>query len=140
MLKSFVFDNLKEKELIIMFHSFNPSPTKKHIGDCVIRALCAVLNQDWDTVYCGLAYQGYVLKDLPSSNAVWAHYLTKKGFKRYFLDNYPLYYTVADFAADHPKGRYVLGTGTHAVAIIDGDIWDSWHSEHEIPIYYFSKN
>ena len=48
-------------------------------------------------------------------------------------------YTVADFAAGHPTGRYILGTGEHAVAVVDGDIIDSWDSSQEIPIYYFTK-
>lgn len=48
-------------------------------------------------------------------------------------------YTVGDFASDHPRGRYVLGTGKHAVAIVDGDVIDSWDSRGEIPKYYFVK-
>ena len=123
-----------------MYEYYNINPLGKNVGDCVIRAICAVLNEDWDTVYCGLAVEGYVTKDLLSSNVVWSQYLFRKGFKRYFLpDTCPLCYTVADFANEHPHGRFVLGTGTHAVAVIDGDIWDSWHSENEIPLYYFSK-
>ena len=58
---------------------------------------------------------------------------------RVILDDYPDYYTVQDFCIDHPKGTYVLGTGTHAVAVVDGYYYDAWDSGKEIPIYYFSK-
>ena len=58
---------------------------------------------------------------------------------RIILDEYPDYYTVEDFCTDHPKGTYVLGTGSHAVAVVDGCYFDAWDSGSEIPIYYFSK-
>ena len=48
-------------------------------------------------------------------------------------------YTISDFAADHPSGSYIIGTGEHAVAVVDGNIIDSWDSSKEIPLYYFTK-
>ena len=47
--------------------------------------------------------------------------------------------TVREFAKDHPEGKYILGTGTHAVAVIDGDYIDTWDSGDEVPIYYFQE-
>ena len=58
---------------------------------------------------------------------------------RIILDEYPDYYTVEDFCADHPKGTYVLGTGSHAVAVVDGFYYDAWDSGNEIPIYYWKE-
>jgi hypothetical protein len=46
---------------------------------------------------------------------------------------------VADFAADHNKGTYILGTGRHAVTVKDGNWLDSWDSGAECPIYYYTK-
>jgi hypothetical protein len=46
---------------------------------------------------------------------------------------------VEDFCKDHPKGIYVLGTGTHALTVVDGNYIDVWDSGQEIPIYYFTK-
>jgi len=33
--------------------------------------VCAALDIDWDTAYWDIAEKGYVLADMPSSNAVW---------------------------------------------------------------------
>ena len=119
---------------------FNPNPNGSRVGDCVIRAISAVTGQDWNSTYTGAALQGYILGDMPSANHVWRAYLTSKGFQRAIIpDACPDCYTVDDFANDHPKGRFVLGTGNHAVAVVDGMVWDTWDSRNEIPIYYFYK-
>ena len=66
---------------------FNPNPRRNSVGDCVIRAISKVTNQDWDTTYLGVALQGYIVKDMPSSNNVWGGYLYSKGFNRYVIPN-----------------------------------------------------
>lgn len=119
---------------------YNPNPFGAKVGDCVIRAISAATQQDWDSTYTGLTFQGFVLKDMPSSNYVWGEYLRSKGFERAHIPNScPVCYTVDDFADDHPNGCYVLGTGTHAVAVISGEVWDSWDSRGEVPIYFYKK-
>lgn len=123
-----------------MMKYYNPNPQKKNVGDCVIRAISKALNIAWDDVYVGLCVYGFSMCDMPSSNAVWGAYLQDNGFERHILPNIcPNCYSIADFAADNPIGRYIVATGTHAVAVIDGIIWDSWNSENETPIYYFVK-
>lgn len=118
----------------------NLNPFGKHVGDCVVRALSLALDQDWDTTYLELMSQGFSMKDMPSSNAVWGQYLKNKGFKRYIIpDECPDCYTVAEFCADNPQGVYILGTGTHVVTVKDGSYYDTWDSGREIPIYYFEK-
>ena len=118
----------------------NPNPVGRETGDCVIRAICAVTGQDWDTTYTAAALQGYILKDMPSANHVWRAYLKSRGFKMAVIpDTCPDCYTVGDFAGEHKKGVYLLGTGQHAVAVIDGAVCDTWDSRQEIPIYYFYK-
>jgi hypothetical protein len=119
---------------------FNPNPRGYKTGDCVIRAICAVTGQTWEETYTGAALQGYVLSDMPSANHVWRAYLKSLGFNMYAIPNtFPDCYTVADFADDHPKGRYVLGLGNHAIGIVDGVCYDTWNSLSESPIYYFAE-
>lgn len=123
-----------------MWKFCNVNPQANLVGDCVIRALSLALDQDWDTTYMGVVAKGYEMKDMPSSNSVWGAYLKHNGFKKYVIpDECPDCYTVDDFCKDHPHGKYVLATGTHAVTAISGDYYDTWDSGSEIPIYYFKK-
>lgn len=123
------------------FIFFNPNPDKIMVGDCVIRAISIALEQDWETSFIGVALVGFEKHDMPSSNDVWREYLEQKGFKRYALPNTcPSCYTVKDFCKDNPKGRYILGTGTHAVAVVNGDYYDIWDSGDEVPLYFFYRS
>ena len=123
-----------------MYVFFNPNPERKLVGDCVIRAISKLLNQPWERTYIDLVIQGYILADMPSSDVVWQAYLKRHGFNRYVIPNTcPDCYTVADFAADHPTGNYLLFVGQHVVTVVDGDYYDSWDSGYRVPIYYFTK-
>ena len=119
-------------------HYYKPNPYGSKVGDCVVRAISAATGQDWDTTYTGLALQGFVLKDMPSANYVWGEYLRSKGFEKDYLPKTcPLCYTIDEFADAHSNGVYVIGTGDHAVCIIDGVILDSWNSKNSIVDYYY---
>lgn len=123
-----------------MWKQHNENPIKNNrVGDCVIRAISTALNQDWVKTYAELCVQGLMFCDLPSSNAVWGSYLAHKGYKRSVIPNNCNCYTVEDFCKDHPNGTYILGTGTHALTVVDGDYYDVWNSGNETPIYYFTK-
>lgn len=124
-----------------MFVFCNPNPEKNLVGDCVIRAISIALNQDWQTTFLGVTVKGFELYDMPSSNNVWGAYLEEKGFERLsILNTCPNCYTIKDFCKDNPKGIYIIGTGSHAVAIIDGNYYDTWDSGDEVPIYFFERN
>lgn len=119
---------------------YNPSPVGRSVGDCAVRALTKALGVDWETAYARLAYGGYHMADMPSSNAVIAAILRKEGYYRHIVpDTCPDCYTISDFADDHPDGLYVVGTGNHIVSIENGVVFDSWNSLGEIPIFYWSK-
>lgn len=122
-----------------MWIEYNSNPLGIRVGDCVIRAISRALDVSWERVYVELCVQGFMLGDLPSSNAVCSSYLRHKGFKRRTIEDCPDCYSVEDFCKDHPKGVYVIGTGTHAVAIIDGCYYDAWRSGGEPVVYYFEK-
>lgn len=124
----------------MVYIDFNPNPKQKRVGDCVIRAICKATDQKWDEVYMKICLQGFKMSDMPSSNPVWGSYLKQRGFLQVTIPNTcPDCYTVDDFSKEHPEGVYVLGTGTHVVAVVDGDYYDAWDSGKEIPVYYFRR-
>ena len=123
-----------------MWVKYNPSPVGAKVGDCSVRAITAALGVDWESAYVLLCNAGFQMADMPSSNAVISAVLRKHGFYRKAIpDTCPNCYTVRDFCREYSKGVYVLGTGSHVVAVIDGDYYDSWDSGDEIPQYYWEE-
>ena len=119
---------------------FNPNPKGKMVGDCVIRALSKILGYDWDRCYAEIVAEGFMLCDMPSSNYVWGSYLKHKGFVRMNLpDTCPECYTLEKFCADHPRGEFIVATGTHVIAVVNSNVYDSWNSLDEIVTYYWRK-
>ena len=119
---------------------YNPSPTGRNVGDCAVRAVAKALGVDWETAFALIANNAFQMADMPSSNSVWGSVLRQNGFMRTGLpQTCPDCYTAEEFAAEHPKGIYVLGFGNHVATIIDGIIYDSWDSSKEIPQYYWHK-
>lgn len=119
---------------------YNPNPARKLVGDCVIRAIAKTTNKEWEDTYLDIVMKGYMMHDMPSSNAVWGAYLQDKGFRRYLIpDTCPECYTVAQFCIDNPNLTGILATGTHVIAVQDGNYFDTWDSGNEVPIYYWRK-
>ena len=124
-----------------MYSYFNPNPIKnKRVGDCVVRALSKATGKSWEETYIELCLLGYIMGDLPSSNAVWDNYLKSQGFVRDIVSaDCPSCYTIKDFCEEHPQGVFVIGTGSHAVCIENGCIFDTWRSDDEVPVYFYKK-
>ena len=123
-----------------MFVELNNNPLNKSVGDCVISSISLAEGKSWDEVFLDLMERAFEEKDISSSNSVWSGYLRDLGYRRHIIpDTCPNCYTIADFAADHPTGTFVLATGTHAVTCIHGNHYDTWDSGREVPIYYFEK-
>lgn len=123
-----------------MYIYTNINPASAIVGDCVVRAIAFATDSDWDSVYLGLCLQGYLMKDMPNANNVWGVYLRTRGFERHIIPNTcPDCYTVRDFCTDNPIGVFVLATGSHVIAIVDGNYYDTWDSGNEVPIYFWSK-
>ena len=119
---------------------YNPNPMGRRVGDCAIRAISAALDVDWETAFELIAAAAYKMGDMPSSDSVWGSVLRQNGFYREAIPNTcPDCYSAADFAADHPRGVYVLGFGGHVATVRDGVIWDSWNSSNELPQYYWYR-
>lgn len=123
------------------FVLYNPNPNKRRTGDCVIRALSIATGYDWERLYIELCMQGFMIGAWGDDNAVWGTYLMGRGFKVQAIPNRcPDCYTVRDFCEDHPRGVYILATGDHVVAAVDGDYMDLWDSGDEIPTHFYWRD
>lgn len=112
----------------------------KSVGDCVVRAMSKLLDEDWLNTYIDLCYRGALACDMPSSNMVWSAYLRELGYNRFSIPNTcPNCYTIKDFCVDHPRGAFMVAVGDHVVAVVNGDYYDAWDSGNEIPISYYYR-
>lgn len=117
-----------------MYIHVNPNPNGIYVGDCVIRAIAIATDTSWDYTYIMVALEGLKMKNLPDSNEVWGSYLRSIGFRQILLpDDCPNCYSIREFCYDYPYGTYILATGSHLVAVIDGDYYDAWDSGSEVP-------
>lgn len=117
-----------------MYIHVNPNPNGIYVGDCVIRAIAIATDTSWDYTYIMVALEGFKMKNLPDSNEVWGSYLRSIGFRQILLpDDCPNCYSIREFCYDYPYGIYILATGSHVVAVIDGDYYDAWDSGSEVP-------
>lgn len=122
-----------------IFYNANPSGLRDE-GDCVIRAISKVMNMSWDDVAIDLSMMMVTNKRMITSNALWGEYLTLNGFVRRGLpDSCPNCFTIEDFCRMFPSGRYVVCTGSHVVAVVDGNFYDTFDCSQEIATYYFEK-
>ncbi len=123
-----------------VYRYLNINPGRNDTIDCTIRAVSLALDQSWEKTFIHIMVECLIHHDMPEANYIWAGYLRRRGYKRHLIpDTCPLCYTVRDFCADHKRGRYILGTGSHAVTVIDGDYFDTFDSGDYVPIYYWEK-
>lgn len=116
----------------------NPNPLGKQTSDCVVRAIAIATEQSWKRTYRELCSIGEIECEMPTVNYVWGMDLKDKGATQFLLpESCPMCLTVRAFCAKYPEGTYVIGTGSHAVAVIDGDYYDSWDSGNEVPSYFW---
>lgn len=131
--------NPKGKEKT-MFIEYNANPVANRTEDCGIRAVAVALDISWDDAFNLLARNARQMGDVMHSNAVISSVLRQNGFNRAIIPNTcPDCYRIADFAREHPHGDYVVGTGTHVVAVIDGNIIDTFNSMDLVPLWYWYR-
>ena len=118
----------------------NPNPLGKQANDCVVRAIAVATERSWGEVYQDLCRMGRRECDMPSSNSVWGLYLQEMGFRQFLLpESCPRCVTVWACCDRYPMGTYIIGTGDHAVCVIDGCYYDSFDSGDEVPSYFWMR-
>ena len=132
------------------YRYLNANPNGLTVGDCVIRAISLATGIPWMYVHEELCDLSRTMYDMPSSNRVWKRYLETLGFREHQMENTcPDCFTVDKFTRLNPYGIYILSTceiskaqnifvtGSHVVAVMEGDYYDTWDSGLDIPLSYF---
>lgn len=123
-----------------MWIKYNANPISNRVEDCGIRAVSTALGVSWDDAFDMLAHNAKQMGNVMHSNAVIGSVLRQHGFNRGIIPNdCPDCYTIEDFCNEYPRGVYVVGTGTHVVAVIDGNVFDTWDSSNETPLYFWYR-
>lgn len=123
-----------------MWEWFNPNPLGLDVGDCTVRAICAVTGLEWYDVHDQLCLLSRARGDMPNADRVWWELIERYGFEyRGLVNECPRCFTVRDFAREHPEGVFILGPWAHAVAVINGSYYDNWDSGDTVPEYYFER-
>ena len=123
-----------------MWQYFQPNPCGLSTGDCTVRAISKALDISWDEAHDILSEFAKNMCDMPHKDWVWGAVLRANGFNRMIIPDYcPADYSAKDFAEDNPRGTFVLGFGGHCVTVVDGDIYDSWDSSNEKPVYVWYR-
>ena len=112
-------------------HTANP---KNETNDCIIRSIANATNRPWKDVMrelCDIAIDMY---QMPNNGAVIDEYMYKR---KIFVYTPQTPITVAQFASENPKGRFVIGVQDHGLSIIDGDWYDLVDSgKEQVKEYY----
>ena len=116
----------------------NPNPDLKDVPDCVIRAISIALNKPWEETFDELSEVARQDHSVTSDDRVWGHFLFRLGFIPFLLPaSCPECVTIRAFAGIFNRGTYIVGTGYHAVAVIDGNYYDTWDSGSEVPTFFW---
>ena len=78
----------------------------------------------------------FEMADMPSSNEVWGRFLNLYGYIQMPIVNN---YTINDFCDDHPNGKYIVCTGEHATAVINGYFYDTMDTGNKNILFYYKK-
>lgn len=124
------------------FIRYNANTRNKDVGDCVKRGLAVAYSMDYDDVSAQL---NKIKRDTGRSSysqtSVYRKFCSLNGDKFIQSSDRP---TEQEFCEQNPSGVYLLETGdkkdnyvaTHLVAVVDGDIYDSWNSSGWYVKYY----
>ena len=119
---------------------YNANPSGKHASDCVIRALATVFGDTWEAIASDLSMLQLSRYDMQNSDALWGEYLSMNGFTKGILPApCPNCITVKEFCQIFPHGTFVVATGYHVVAVIDGNYYDTSDTGNEVLIYFWRR-
>ena len=134
------------------FHFHNENPWKRVTGDCTFRALATAMEKPWKEVVMEMAEMscrtGYAINDKKGIE----RYLKEQGWVKHKQPRKQDWkkYTGVEFCellqsneCDLPvskRARYIAHIGGHhIVAIVNGQVWDTWDSTDGCIGNYWTK-
>ena len=124
-----------------MFRQYNNHPKQLFVDDCTKRSISLATGIPYLDVQKGLNEHKKVtgaklFYDNPNPQSYVENVL---GFPRVAVPKKSdgTRITVAEFAKDHPRGRYIVSVSGHWTACIDGIVYDTWDcTKKEVLSYY----
>lgn len=111
-----------------MFIFKNPIKENRKKQDAIIRALAIAENRSWEDVYRDICRAAFAICDNPQYFESWKYYLMGRypgKFRTYPKARGKARMSISHFAADHPKGTYILFLiNNYVTCLMDGDQYD----------------
>ena len=118
-----------------MFTYYNANEFGYDIEDCTIRAISVAEGISWDKAYRKLSDYARVRGLMMNS---------VESIEKYLDDNYERtcedYMTVGEFAYENPKGTFLVTMPGHIVAVVDGEIIDTFDPSDRIMFCAWNVN
>lgn len=111
-----------------MFKYYNVNPEGKSTGDCVIRAICLALNEDYFEVLEELVKNSKYFNCDTLVKECYSKMLDNSGFRKYDGGGR----TVAEIAESFPEDKLIIRIEGHLTCSLYGDIYDIWNPSDEI--------
>lgn len=114
---------------------YNPNPViknPKRSRDCFIRAICKVTGFNWIDVYDTLCKTGRKYGMMPISSFV-VYMAYKDIFESHKINNE---ITLEEFIKSHTVGKFIVMYRIHAVALVDGILYDDPITNYDKDLKY----
>lgn len=124
-----------------VFHYYNCNPKLRFTDDCVVRAVCTILDIPWDVAMIELANSAIETGFMLNTPENYGKYLENKGYKKHKQPTNPdgAKIRFKDFVKNF-DGKAVAHCGKgHVTYIEDNSTWDVWDVSEEIVGNYWSK-
>ena len=123
-----------------VYYQPNRKDLKDSVGDCAIRAMCKALGKSWLEVFDDLTPYAREAQCLFNQKPAYEPYLKDSGFTYSSVKRGT---TVKDFRKSF-KGTAICyvraGYGTHLVAVVGGQYFDTWDSGDCYMFGYYERS
>jgi hypothetical protein len=123
------------------YKEFNPNPLGKEVGDCTLRALCAVTGKSWNELYdimsdlgkkLACPFNSIEIQDFDYHTKLFGmerHKVTREKGKKAL--------NVEKFCKEHPEGKYILRLANHLMGVVNGEYYELYPSWEKAMVYTY---